>query len=309
MNDSNAIELGIQLSAGHTGLQKDIPPSAEQKRSGLERFLDTLELPSLEERKQLRDYYEPVEAKWEQWGKAVEERKGKEFGGRPTLDPGTIRLGEDPYSRDLVVKEAGFILKELMPQVVANIVKILEEQPDIDYTRGTEEFFAKRTADLKSLLRFDFMPEGRPVNAQEQRQLLYALSVVRYMTDDDDVTNNKGGLYTKGIDQLLIGMRGNQSYTNMTEAQRPEVVKQTIEHARMINRALRLVYGLNFQNLPHVGMVDGSGTRNGRKCDTLTFYARRVDPQFYTNYEDQKLKLIPNPSGVEKPASRPIVLK
>jgi len=77
----------------------------------------------------------------------------------------------------------------------------------------------------------------------------------------------------------------------------------------MINRALRLVYGLNFQNLPHVGMVDGSGTRNGRKCDTLTFYARRVDPQFYTNYEDQKLKLIPNPSGVEKPASRPIVLK
>src|SRR3989338_6653295 len=92
MNDSNAIELGIQLSAGHTGLQKDIPPSAEQKRSGLERFLDTLELPSLEERKQLRDYYEPVEEKGKKGEKAVEKRKEKEFGGRPTLDPGPTRI-------------------------------------------------------------------------------------------------------------------------------------------------------------------------------------------------------------------------
>ncbi len=300
---SSVLEAGeVSICAPQMNLDREAPTSAEKKMpaTGFDRFLATLSFPTPEEQELFIQRIDRVKAEWKKWTNAPDNSGIK----RPSSpSPRDIFEGRDPETRDLVVKEANFVLRELGPQVIGNIEKMLDEIPDIDGARGTEEFFEKRSADLKTLLSFNFMPKDRPVNAQEERQLRYALSLIYFMTDSYVVNQRaEGGMYELGLDRLTQRLRKDPTYTHAEEAQRPKVVELLGRQAIQVHDAIGRNFGFGEEDLPRRGLIDGiSGD-----YEKLTYYARRVDPQFYLDLEDNMMGLDPSKPKVEPQPAEPI---
>ncbi len=278
-------------------------PEAAEPSNGFERFIALLKLPTPAEQTEIQLRLDQTKKELARWQKApVAER-----GPQPLL-PRHLVDGEDPETRELAIKEANFTLKEIGPQVLSNIGRILDAYPAIDGTNGSPEFFEKRTADLKQLLSFEFVPQGRAMTPREQRQLRYALALVSYMTNKH-VSGDRawGGLYEVGMDKLTYQLRENPAYTHSAEAQQPEVVKMLGRQSLMVARAISVSFGIGAAEIPNRGMIDGSGNRDAG-YESLTFYARRVDPEYYEDLEDRMMGLNPEQPKVAAPSPQPSTL-